>query len=86
MIPVRCFLPAVQDPAARRADAAPPGAGDAGLHADAVRHVLQHLDLPGGHRGLSPRVLHGVSSAERRLTGRRGPDSAGPDPIRPGLV
>lgn len=58
----------MQDTAARRADAAPPGAGDAGLHADAVRHVLQRLDLPGGHRGLSTRVLCGVSSAER-LTG-----------------
>lgn len=71
---------AVQDTAARRADAAPPGAGDAGLHADAVRHVLQHLDLPRGRRGLRTRLLHCVSSAER-LTGW-----TRPDPTRPGLA
>lgn len=75
----------MQDTAARRADAAPPGAGDAGLHADAVRHVLQHLDLPGGRRGLGPRLLRGVPSAER-LSGCEDPDGAGSDLTRPGLA
>lgn len=39
-------------------DAPPHAAGVSGLHADAMRHVLQHLDLPRGHRGLSPRLFH----------------------------
>lgn len=74
-----CSLPglAVQVAAPPGADAAAPGAGDSGLHADAVRHDLQHLDLPGGRRRLGPRLLCGVSAAERRLTGREGPARPG---------
>lgn len=46
---------------------APHDAGVSGLHADAVRHVLQHLDLPGGHRGLWPRLFDLLPSAAYHL-------------------
>lgn len=48
---------------ARDPDGPPHATGDSGLHADAVRHVLQHLDLPRCDRGLCPRLLHLISSA-----------------------
>lgn len=48
--------------AARYPDSPPHTAGDSGLHADAVRHVLQHLDLPWGHCGLSSRLFHLIPS------------------------
>lgn len=38
-------------------DGPPHAAGVSGVHADAVRHVLQHLDLPRGRGGLRPRVF-----------------------------
>lgn len=44
--------------ASRRPDAPPQSAGDPGLHADAVCHVVQHLDLLGRHRGLWSRIFH----------------------------
>lgn len=44
--------------AARYPDGAPHAAGVSGLHADAVRHVLQHVDLSRGHRGLRPGLFH----------------------------
>lgn len=54
--------------AARYPDAPPHAPGVAGLHADAVRHVVQHLDLPRGRRGISHRVFHLVSSPGSDLT------------------
>lgn len=42
-------------------------AGDARIHADALRHVLQRLDLPWGHPGLRLGILCGFSSPETRL-------------------
>ena len=44
-------------------DPPPHRAGHAGLHAHALRHDLQRLDLPGGHSGLSPWLLPGLPSA-----------------------
>lgn len=49
-------------------DGPPHHAGVSGLHADAVRHVLQHLDLPWGHRGLHPRLFHLISSPGSDVT------------------
>lgn len=46
-----------------RPDAVPCGAGGAGLHGDAGRHVLQRLDLPRGHRGLHTGLFCGVPPA-----------------------
>ncbi|KAG5834193.1 hypothetical protein ANANG_G00258920 [Anguilla anguilla] len=52
---------------AHPADVHPRRPGDARLPADAVRHVLQRLDLPGGHRGLPDRLLPGLPSAGKIL-------------------
>lgn len=41
--------------------------GHPGLHADALRHVLQHLDLPGCRHGLRLGILCGFSSPESHL-------------------
>ncbi|XP_031711435.1 protein SLC31A2 isoform X2 [Anarrhichthys ocellatus] len=45
----------------------PHAAGVSGLHADAVRHVLQHLDLHRCHHGLSPRLFHLIPSPGSNL-------------------
>lgn len=42
-------------------------AGDARLHANALRHVLQRVDLPGGHRGIRLGLLFYFSSPESYL-------------------
>lgn len=42
-------------------------AGDARLHAHALRHVLQRVDLPGGHHGIRLGILSGFSSTESHL-------------------
>lgn len=42
-------------------------AGNPWLHADVVRYVLQHLDLPGGHLGLRPGILHRVPATGSNL-------------------
>ncbi|XP_035246829.1 probable low affinity copper uptake protein 2 isoform X1 [Anguilla anguilla] len=52
---------------AHPADVRPRRPGDARLPADAVRHVLQRLDLPGGHRGLPDRLLPGLPSPGKIL-------------------
>ncbi|KAL0163056.1 hypothetical protein M9458_042452 [Cirrhinus mrigala] len=36
-------------------------ARDVRLHAHALRHVLQRLDLSGGHRGIRPGILRGMA-------------------------
>lgn len=46
-------------------------AGNRWLHADVVCHVLQHLDLPGGHLGLCPGILHRVPSTGSNLIKQR---------------
>lgn len=42
-------------------DSPPHAAGVSGLHDHALRHVLQHLDLHRGRRGLGPRIFHLIS-------------------------
>lgn len=55
--------------ASRRPDVPPRSPGDSGLHADAVCHVLQHLDLLGGFSGLWARIFHLVPALEQELMG-----------------
>lgn len=59
---LRPQLAAAWDP-----DSAAHAAGGPGLHADAVRHVLQHLDLPRGHRRLCSRLFHLITAARSDL-------------------
>lgn len=61
-----CVPPQLAAP--RDPDPPPRPAGDSGLHADAVRHVLQRLDLPRGHRGLHARLFHLLPPPGSRLT------------------
>lgn len=56
------FFPCPQVLAACCPDGPPHAAGDSGLHADAVRHVLQHVDLSRGRCGLCPWLFHLISS------------------------
>lgn len=59
--------------AARHPDVPPRPAGDAGLHADALRHVLQRVDLPGRRPRLRPRLLRRLPSAGPDVSVRPGP-------------
>lgn len=50
---------------ARAPDAAPHRAGRAGLHAHALRHDLQRLDLPRRHSGLRSWLFPGLPPAQQ---------------------
>lgn len=67
--PERLRLFAFQLGSSRRPDVPPRSAGDSGLHADAVCHVVQHLDLFGGYSGLWARIFHLVPALEQELLG-----------------